>query len=111
MALVFAVIAALAVAFAGLMSEARFSTILLRGLAGFLAAGVFSYVAAVFLELKGWADFDADMELPLEESEELSEEEEEEQESMEEAAQAEGEEEFTPFSADNLQRVEPPPAQ
>ena len=110
-ALVFATIAALAIAFAGLMSDARISTILLRGLAGFLAAGVFSYITAVFLELKGWTGFDANLDLPMEEDNEEELTGDEEQEEMEEAAQAEEEEEFTPFSAENLKRVEPPPAQ
>lgn len=115
MALLFAVIAALAVALAGLASEARISTILLRGLAGFLVAGVFSYAAAVILEAKGWADFDTDTALLQDEetdSENYDGAEDESEADAEDVAafsDEEPEEEFAPFSADNFEHLEQPP--
>ena len=114
MALVAGAIAALAVGLAGLATEARFSTIFFRGLAGFIVAGLVSYLAAVILELKGWVGFDENIELPPEtetRAEENGEQEaEQEGEIPPEAGTEAGGEQFTPFSADNLKRVEPPPA-
>lgn len=114
MALIAGAIAALAIGLAGLATEARFSTIFLRGLAGFLIAGLVSYLAAIILELKGWAGFDENVELSPEtearEEESGEQEPSEEGEPSPEAGAEAGEESFTPFSADNLKRVEPPPA-
>lgn len=115
MALLFAVISALAIALAGLASEARISTILLRGLAGFLVAGVFSYMTAVILEAKGWADFDADTALSQDgetDSEDYEGQDDESESSEEDAADlpdVEAAEEFAPFSADNFEHIEQPP--
>ncbi len=114
MALIAGAIAALAIGLAGLATEARFSTIFLRGLAGFIVAGLVSYLAALILELKGWAGFDENIGLPQEtessEEESGSEEAEKEDGSPTDAGAEGGEASFTPFSADNLNRVEPPPA-
>ena len=114
MALIAGAIAALAIGLAGLATEARFSTIFLRGLAGFIVAGLVSYLAALILELKGWAGFDENIGLPQEtessEEESGSEEAEKEDGSPTDAGAEGGAASFTPFSADNLNRVEPPPA-
>ena len=112
MALIAGAIAALAVGLAGLATEARFSTIFLRGLASFIVAGLVSYLAALILELKGWAGFDENIGLPpeTESSDEESGGEAAEQEGEPPAEAEGGEASFTPFSADNLNRVEPPPA-
>ena len=58
MALVFSVIAALIVFITGMFSDTRVATALLRSLAAFICAGVFTYLVTFILEAKGWAAFD-----------------------------------------------------
>ena len=111
MALIFATIAALAIGLAGLATEARFSTIFLRGLAGFIVAGLVSYMVAVILELKGWVGFDENIEMmPATESREEESEEQEPEEGASPETNENAADSFTPFSPDNLKHIEPPPA-
>ena len=110
LALAFGLVAAFAVGLAGLLADVGLATLLLRCFAGFLLAGFFSFVVAFVLEAKEWANFDQEgilRSLHAEgEEESLPPEEgqaQEEEPTAEEEAQA-----FTPFSAENLNRVEPP---
>ena len=57
--LIFAVIAALVVALAGLMKDVRFLTIALRSVVGFLAAGAAACLVIFLLETKGIVNFEA----------------------------------------------------
>lgn len=112
LALVFAVIAALAIGLAGLLADVSFSTIFLRSFAGFLLAGVISYITAFVLEAKEWANFDKEVVINLPENEEkgLPEEAQAEEEAGASTEDEAAEGAFTPFSAENLDRVEPPSA-
>ena len=113
MALVFAVIAALAIGLAGLLADVRFSTIFLRSFVGFLLAGIMSYITAFVLEAKEWANFDREVVIDLPDNEEEGLPEEAQAGEEEAGASTEDEAEegaFTPFSAENLDRVEPPSA-
>ena len=58
MSLVFAVIAALVIMLAGLLSDARLVTVLLRCVAGFLVAGVCVWLTAMILEHQNIVGFD-----------------------------------------------------
>lgn len=62
MALVFSVIAALIVLLVGLFGDARISTVFLRSLTAFIAAGLLTFLVTYVLEAKGWAAFDKDAE-------------------------------------------------
>lgn len=57
-ALIFAVIAALVVALAGLLKDVRFIVIALRCAIGFLVAGVVAYIVILLLEAKSIMLFD-----------------------------------------------------
>ena len=64
MSLVLAVIAALVVFLAALVSGARISTVFLRSLVGFFLAGAVSWLVLFLLEAKGIVGFDRNLELP-----------------------------------------------
>ena len=111
-ALAFGLVAAFAIGLAGLLADVSLAAAFLRSLVGFLLAGLLSYLVAFVLEAKEWADFNKTfMSAPPQgEEESLSEEEGADQEE-ETGAPAEEEPEeggFTPFSPENLNRVEPP---
>lgn len=122
MSLVFAVIAALVIMLAGLLSDARLVTVLLRCVAGFLVAGVCVWLTAMILEHQNIVGFDKNLELPdqkeqdkVKSPEELEVEDEaaaQAEKKQEEEAAAEGETGentgFTPLSQDNLKHMEPP---
>jgi hypothetical protein len=113
-ALAFGLVAAFAIGLAGLLADVSLAAVFLRSLVGFLLAGLLSYLVAFVLEAKEWANFDKEGLLN-----DLSAEGEEKGGAGEEgpppveAADAPAEEEaegqgFTPFSAENLNRIEPP---
>ncbi|MBQ7477795.1 MAG: hypothetical protein IJT01_02700 [Selenomonadaceae bacterium] len=125
--LIFAVIAALVVALAGLMKDVRFLTIALRSVVGFLAAGALACLVIFLLETKGIVSFEA-MAEPTGEDGNPPEgaDGEEETASAEEAAGAENEqgepgeqgdlqdnheepEGFQPLDAESLKHMEAPP--
>ena len=121
MALVFSGIAALVIMIVGLISDARFITIALRCLVGFLATGVVVYLVAFLLETKEIVGFDRNLELEevLAEEENLhkdASDEDEENAEMEESQveasdmdQMSQEEGFQPFDEGNFRHVESPP--
>jgi len=112
LALAFGLVAAFAIGLAGLLADVGLAAVLFRCLAGFLLAGILSYVVAFVLEAKEWANFDKEHVLNSLAGEEGSLPPEEGQAEEEETGAATEEEtgdgEFTPFSAENLDRVEPP---
>ena len=112
LALAFGLVAAFAIGLAGLLADVGLAAVLFRCLAGFLLAGILSYVVAFVLEAKEWADFNKNLVLasPQGEEESPSEEEGADQEEETGAPAEEVPEEggFTPFSPENLNRVEPP---
>ena len=125
--LIFAVIAALVVALAGLMKDVRFLTIALRSVVGFLAAGAVACLVIFLLETKGIVSFEAMEEFPSEDANNhAGADGEGENASAEEAAgaddeqgEAEGQEEpqenpeepggFQPLDAQTLKHMEAPP--
>ena len=119
--LLLAVIAALTVVLAGLMSGARLGTVFLRALAGWLVALVAVYVILLFLESRHWLGFDLNIELPETEEEEAATgeadaegSEAETEETASDAAPETAEEPeaaeagFQPMQADNLAHMEVP---
>ena len=58
MSLVFAFIAAMVIVLAGLLSDVRLLTVLLRSLVGFLITGAIVWLAAVILEHQNIVGFD-----------------------------------------------------
>lgn len=66
LALLMAVIAALTIGVAGLISGARISTILLRGLGGWFVALLVVWLVLFIVETKGWMGFDRNIELMAE---------------------------------------------
>ena len=111
-ALAFGLVAAFAIGLAGLLADVSLAAAFLRSLVGFLLAGLLSYLVAFVLEAKEWADFDKNL-VPdsLQGEEESPSEEEGTDQEEETGAPAEEEPEeggFTPFSPENLNRVEPP---
>ena len=113
LALAFGLVAAFAIGLAGLLADVSLAAVFFRSLVGFLLAGLLSYLVAFVLEAKEWADFDKNLvpsSLKGKEEESSSEEEGADQED-EAGAPAEEEPEeggFTPFSPENLNRIEPP---
>lgn len=111
-ALAFGLVAAFAIGLAGLLADVSLAAAFLRSLVGFLLAGLLSYLVAFVLEAKEWANFDKEHVLNSLAGEEGSLPPEEGQAEEEETGAATEEEtgdgEFTPFSAENLDRVEPP---
>ncbi len=112
LALSFGLVAAFAIGLAGLLADVGLAAVLLRCFAGFLLAGLLSYLVAFVLEAKEWANFDKNLVLESLEGDEESLPGEEGQDQEEEAGAPTGEETeeggFTPFSPENLNRVEPP---
>ena len=120
MSLVFAFVAAMVIMLAGLLSDARMVTVLLRSLIGFFVAGVCVWLAAMILEHQNIVGFDKNLELPDSEvPDELKSPEELEAEDKEAAANQQESEAvtedntgentgFTPLSQDNLKHMEPP---
>jgi len=113
LALAFGLVAAFAIGLAGLLADVTLATAFLRSLLGFLLAGLLSYLVAFVLEAKEWADFDKNLVLASLDGkpEEGSPEDEEGGQEEETGAPAEEVTEeggFTPFSPENLNRVEPP---
>lgn len=121
--LIFAVIAALAVALAGFMKDVRFVTIALRSVAGFLTAGVAAYLVLFLLEAKKIVNFNVD-EVSLPENEAAEPEMTEETSGAETAAEEDGGQEgeeaqeiqpeeaeggFQPLNAQSLKHMETPP--
>ena len=113
MSLVAAAIASLVVCIAGLISDVRIGTILLRCLGGFLVTGLAVWLIAFVLEAKEIVGFDANIEMsePDEggrEAERAETDAEGQAESGEKGAVGEkAAEEFTPL-ADSLRRMEAP---
>ena len=125
--LIFAVIAALVVALAGLMKDVRFLTIALRSVVGFLAAGAVACLVIFLLETKGIVNFEAMEESPDEDennpegadgegenasAEEAAGAENEQGESEEQGDLQENHEEpegFQPLDAQSLKHMEAPP--
>ena len=99
-----AVIAAFAIALAGILNEVRVGTMLLRAFLGFLAAGALVYLALYLLEMKG---------SPGKESVEEPGKGEEDDEATSALPPEGGEEDeeessgFQPMTEDSLERVEP----
>ena len=111
LALAFGLVAAFAIGLAGLLADVSLATAFLRSLVGFLLAGLLSYLVAFVLEAKEWADFDKNLVPDSLQGEEEGPSEEEGTDQEETGAPAEEEPEeggFTPFSPENLNRVEPP---
>ena len=122
MSLVFAFIAAMVIVLAGLLSDVRLLTLLLRSLVGFLITGAIVWLTAVILEHQNIVGFDKNLELINQEGAEdpkSPEEYEDEDAASGQAADDEavnpGKEEtseagggFTPLSQDNLKHMGPP---
>lgn len=111
MSLVAAAIAALVVFIAGLVSDARIGTILLRCIGAFFAATAVVWLIAFVLEAKEIVGFDSNIEMPepADEKAQAKEGAEGQQETGSEAASEEGGETgFTPL-ADTLRHMEAPP--
>ncbi len=64
MSLVAGAIAALVIFIAGLVSDARIGTILLRCIGGFFVAGIVVWLVAMVLEAKQIVGFDSNIEMP-----------------------------------------------
>ncbi|WP_072022704.1 hypothetical protein [Selenomonas sp. ND2010] len=120
MSLVFAFISAMVIALAGLVSDVRLMTVLLRSLIGFLVAGAVVWLVAFVLEAKELVGFDRNLELP-ENPEEEEPKSPEEYEAEDEASAAEAanqsaemqtsDEEnadFQPLTSNNLKHMEAP---
>ena len=122
MSLVFAFIAAMVIVLAGLLSDVRLLTVLLRSLVGFLITGAIVWLAAVILEHQNIVGFDKNLELidPDGPADPKSPEEYEKEDAAsgqmaaDEAGNSETEEnsaaagDFMPLSQDNLKHMEPP---
>ena len=117
-------IAAMVIILTGLIADVRLTTILLRGIAGFLVTGLGALLLTFILEEQNIIGFDKNIELmenlkddaikspdeleamAKQDSYEASNGEndiEKEQENVENTG-------FTPLNSDNLKRMEPPPA-
>jgi hypothetical protein len=120
MSLVFAFISAMVIALAGLVSDVRLMTVLLRSLIGFLVAGAVVWLVAFVLEAKELVGFDRNLEL-LENPEEEEPKSPEEYEAEDEASAAEAANEsaemqtsdeenadFQPLTSNNLKHMEAP---
>lgn len=123
MSLVFAFISAMVIALAGLVSDVRLMTVLLRSLVGFLVAGAVVWLVAFVLEAKELVGFDKNLEL-MENPEGEEPKSPEEYEAEDEAAAAEAAEaeapsaemqtsdednaDFQPLTSNNLKHMEAP---
>ncbi len=118
MSLGMAVLAVLVVSFAGLLSEARMTTILLRDVLGFVVAGTVVYLVMFLLEAKDIALFDKELEFPQETAESPETGEGDAEDEPAEAAETEDDAseteasgtgaEFTPLTEKDFGRVETP---
>lgn len=118
MSLGMAVLAVLVVSFAGLLSEARMTTILLRDVLGFVVAGTVVYLVMFLLEAKDIALFDKELEFPQETAEPPETGEGDAEDEPAEAAETEDDAseteasgtgaEFTPLTEKDFGRVETP---
>ena len=116
MSLGMAVLAVLVVSFAGILSEARITTILLRDVLGFLVTGTVVYLVMFLLEAKDIALFDKELEFPQAEVQpsEAGEQDAENAEAAEteddtSASETGGADtEFTPLTEKDFGRVETP---
>ncbi len=118
MSLGMAVLAVLVVSFAGLLSEARMTTILLRDVLGFVVAGTVVYLVMFLLEAKDIALFDKELEFPQETAEppetgegDAEDEPAEAAETGDDASETETSgtgAEFTPLTEKDFGRVETP---
>ncbi|MBQ9615075.1 MAG: hypothetical protein IJR38_01905 [Selenomonadaceae bacterium] len=118
MSLGMAVLAVLVVSFAGLLSEARITTILLRDVLGFVVAGTVVYLVMFLLEAKDIALFDKELEFPQETAESPETGEGDAEDEPAEAAETEDDAseteasgtgaEFTPLTEKDFGRVETP---
>ena len=118
MSLGMAVLAVLVVSFAGLLSEARMTTILLRDVLGFVVAGTVVYLVMFLLEAKDIALFDKELEFPQEAAEPPETGEGDAEDEPAEAAETEDDAseteasgtgaEFTPLTEKDFGRVETP---
>ena len=115
MSLVFAFIAAMVIALAGLISDVRLMTILVRSLLGFLVTCAGVWVVSFLLEAKNLVGFDKNLDLIGEEEPNPKSPEELDGEDL--AAQAADSKEdsepaqdpsFTLLTKDNLKQVKPP---
>ena len=115
MSLVFAFIAAMVIALAGLISDVRLMTILVRSLLGFLVTCAGVWVVSFLLEAKNLVGFDKNLDLIGEEEPNPKSPEELDAEDL--AAQAADSKEdrepaqdpsFTLLTKDNLKQVKPP---
>lgn len=120
MSLVFAFISAMVIALAGLVSDVRLMTVLLRSLIGFLVAGAVVWLVTFVLEAKELVGFDKNLEM-MEDPDGEEPKSPEEYEAEDEAAGAEEEsgsaemqtkdEEnagFQPLTSNNLKHMEAP---
>ena len=120
MSLIFAFISAMVIALAGLVSDVRLMTVLLRSLIGFLVAGAVVWLVTFVLEAKELVGFDKNLEL-MENPDGEEQKSPEEYEAEDEAAEAEeasgsaemqtkDEEnaEFQPLTSNNLKHMEAP---
>ncbi len=112
MSIIFAVIAALVIFLAGILSDARFSTIFFRAAIGFVVAALSVFIITFLLEAKDIAPFDSTaVELAAEDGKEQSPETDEETQGADEAASTgrsdEGEG-FTPMTAENVTHLAVP---
>ena len=113
-----AVLAVLVVSFAGLLSEARMTTILLRDVLGFVVAGTVVYLVMFLLEAKDIALFDKELEFPQETAESPETGEGDAEDEPAEAAETEDDAseteasgtgaEFTPLTEKDFGHVETP---
>ncbi|BAL82274.1 hypothetical protein SELR_05660 [Selenomonas ruminantium subsp. lactilytica TAM6421] len=117
LAAVFAFIAAVVIVITGLSSEARFSTVVIRSLIGFVSAGLIVYIVLRVLAARDIIDFDDFIEAKDEEAlAELegeaspAEESGEEQPVADEAETGATEQpvQFEPLSSEDLTRMETP---
>lgn len=111
MSLVFAVIAALVILIAGIMSDARFSTIFFRAGAGFVVAALSVFIITFILEAKDIAPFDKELSESVEDSKEQGPETDEKAQGTEEAAtggRSDRGEGFTPMTAENVTHLTVP---
>lgn len=121
-ALIFAVIAALVIALAGLLKDVRFIVVGLRSVIGFLVAGLVAYIVVTLLEAKGIMPFDTGFETMADGTGETAEEgkgkekippkdgEENAEEPPEEPQEEEGSEEaaFEPLDTGSLRHAQAP---
>lgn len=117
-------IAAMVIILTGLIADVRLTTILLRGMAGFLVTGLGALLLTFILEEQNIIGFDKNIELmenlkddaikSPDELEAMAKQDRDEASNGENDIEKEQENVentgFTPLNSDNLKRMEPPPA-